>query len=107
MPLFRPYPEHVAPDPSRKETLTFVSPAEPAAAKQVTAGAANDDEQDARDAQALYRLLEEQVVPTFYDRDTSGVSHAWLAIVKEAIRTVTPRFCARRMVKEYPVASNE
>ncbi len=64
-------------------------------------GAVNDEEQDARDAEALYRLLEEQVAPTFYDRDTSGVPHKWLAIVKEAIRTVTPRFCARRMVKEY------
>jgi len=37
----------------------------------------------------------------FYDRDQSGVPHRWLAIVKESIRTVAPRFSARRMVKEY------
>jgi starch phosphorylase len=56
---------------------------------------------DAADAAALYRLLEEEVVPAFYDRDSSGVPRRWLATVKEAVRTVAPRFCARRMVKEY------
>jgi starch phosphorylase len=61
----------------------------------------NQDEMDAADAAALYRLLEEEVVPAFYDRDASNVPHRWLAIVKEAIRTVAPRFSARRMVKEY------
>ena len=49
----------------------------------------------------LYRLLEEEVVPAYYDRDASDMPRRWLAIVKESIRTVAPRFCARRMVKEY------
>ena len=40
-------------------------------------------------------------MPAFYDRDRSNVPHRWLATVKEAIRTVAPRFSARRMVKEY------
>jgi starch phosphorylase len=61
----------------------------------------NTDAVDAADAHALYRLLEEEVVPAFYDRDASNVPHQWLSIVKEAIRTVAPRFSARRMVKEY------
>ena len=56
---------------------------------------------DAADANALYRLLEEEVVPAFYERGADHVPHAWIAIVKESIRTVAPRFCARRMVKEY------
>ena len=60
-----------------------------------------DDTTDAADADALYRLLEEEVVPAYYDRDASHVPRRWLAIVKESIRTVGPRFCARRMVKEY------
>ena len=47
------------------------------------------------------RLLEEQVVPAFYERDPRGVPVRWMAIVKEAIRTVASRFCARRMVKQY------
>jgi starch phosphorylase len=61
----------------------------------------NDDAVDAADAEALYRLLEEQIVPAFYDRDREGVPHRWIATVKDAIRTVAPRFSARRMVKEY------
>jgi len=69
----------------------------------IDGGAPSDqpDAADAADADALYRLLEEEVVPAFYDRDQSGVPHRWLAIVKESIRTVAPRFSARRMVKEY------
>jgi starch phosphorylase len=56
---------------------------------------------DRSDAEALYQLLEQEVVPTFYNRDPNGIPCAWLAIVREAIRTVTPRFSARRMVKQY------
>jgi starch phosphorylase len=63
--------------------------------------AESEDDADARDADALYRLLEEVVVPTFYTRDDQGLPRQWLAVVKEAIRTVTPRFCARRMLKQY------
>jgi starch phosphorylase len=61
----------------------------------------NSDEVDAADANALYRLLEEDVVPAFYDRDRANVPHRWLATVKESIRSVAPQFSARRMVKEY------
>jgi starch phosphorylase len=61
----------------------------------------HDDAVDAADATALYRLLEEAVVPAFYDRDEAGIPRRWLAIVKESIRSVAPRFSARRMVKEY------
>jgi starch phosphorylase len=61
----------------------------------------NLDATDAADAAALYRLLEDEVVPAFYERDKSNVPRRWLATVKEAIRTVTPQFSARRMVKEY------
>jgi len=68
----------------------------------IDGGAAGDENAvDNADADALYRLLEEDVVPRFYDRGRDGVPHRWLAVVKEAIRTVTPRFSTRRMVKEY------
>ena len=56
---------------------------------------------EAADAQALYRLLEEEVVPLFYRRDTDYVPRGWVQVMKEAIRTVVPVFCTRRMVKEY------
>ncbi len=61
----------------------------------------DQDVVDAADAAALYRLLEEEVVPAYYERDSAGVPHRWMAVVKQAIRTVAPRFAARRMVKEY------
>ncbi|MQA30472.1 MAG: alpha-glucan family phosphorylase [Luteitalea sp.] len=61
----------------------------------------NGDAVDAADASALYRLLEEEIVPAFYDRDAAGVPARWLTTIKQSIRSVAPRFCARRMVKEY------
>ncbi len=66
-------------------------------------GVTSDDLEaiDAADAGALYRLLEEQVVPAFYERDELGVPRRWMGMVKEAIRTVAPQFGTRRMVKEY------
>ena len=69
----------------------------------IDGGVSGDDQGavDAADAAALYRLLEEEVVPAYYERDAAGVPHRWMAIVKQAIRTVAPRFAARRMVKEY------
>jgi starch phosphorylase len=59
------------------------------------------EEEDRMDAEALYKLLEEELVPLYYDRDRAGVPHGWVRIVKEAIRTVVPKFCARRMMKDY------
>jgi glycogen phosphorylase len=69
----------------------------------INGGVASDDpaEVDAADAEALYRLLEEEVVPTFYERDAHRIPRRWLQMVKEAIRTTMPRFSARRMVKQY------
>jgi starch phosphorylase len=60
-----------------------------------------ESEDDAAEADAIYRLLEEQIVPAFYGRDSRGVPRRWMSIVKQAIRTVAPQFCARRMVKQY------
>jgi starch phosphorylase len=56
---------------------------------------------DAADANALYELLEQEVVPTFYDRDARGLPRKWIAIVREAMRSNVPRFSTRRMVKQY------
>jgi starch phosphorylase len=57
--------------------------------------------QDAADAESLYSLLENEVVPLFYGRDADDVPRDWVRIMKEAIRTAVPVFCTRRMVKEY------
>ncbi|HEY4033357.1 MAG TPA: alpha-glucan family phosphorylase [Ktedonobacteraceae bacterium] len=53
------------------------------------------------DSLSLYRLLEEEITPIFFEQDEQGVSHKWLSYMKEAIRTCAPRFSMRRMVKEY------
>lgn len=57
--------------------------------------------QDDADAEKLYQLLETEVIPLYYKRDSDGIPRGWIQTVKEAIRSVTPVFCARRMVKEY------
>ena len=57
--------------------------------------------QDAADAEALYRMLEQEVVPLYYNRDWDGVPKGWLNMMRETIRSVVPRFCTRRMVRDY------
>jgi starch phosphorylase len=57
--------------------------------------------QDARDAAALYLMLEEEVVPSFYDRDAEGLPRSWLARVRASMRTLAPAFCAGRMLDDY------
>ena len=57
--------------------------------------------QDKRDAGTLYRLLAEQVVPTFYDRDPDGLPRSWLARIRASMRTLPSAFCAARMLDDY------
>jgi starch phosphorylase len=56
---------------------------------------------DARDAEALVRVLRDEVVPSYYDRDRDGVPRTWIARMKRAIRTLGWRFSADRMVMDY------
>ena len=51
--------------------------------------------------QAIYDLLEKDIVPLFYDVDEEGVSHGWVSVMKEAMKMTGPNFSARRMAKEY------
>ena len=53
------------------------------------------------EAQALYRLLEEEIVPLFYERDEAGLPHGWIARMKRSVATVGPYFNTHRMVAEY------
>ncbi|CAN5622499.1 alpha-glucan family phosphorylase [soil metagenome] len=62
---------------------------------------AGHDLDDGLEANALYDLLENEVVPLFYDRGTEGVPHEWIAMSKASIRSVAPSFSARRMIKDY------
>jgi starch phosphorylase len=62
---------------------------------------ADSDYQDARDAESLYALLEQEVIPLFYDRGKDGIPHGWLARVKESMRRLCPEFSTNRMVRQY------
>jgi starch phosphorylase len=56
---------------------------------------------DVADAKELYRLLEETVVPLFYERDVEGIAKGWVAMVKASMARLTPRFNSARMMQEY------
>jgi starch phosphorylase len=56
---------------------------------------------DAADAAQLYALLEQQVVPRFYERDTQGIPRAWTTMMKHAMCTAAQSFTAERMVQQY------
>jgi starch phosphorylase len=57
--------------------------------------------QDARDGAELYRVLEEEVLPTFHDRDADGLPRAWIARVRASLRAIGPAFSAQRMLADY------
>ncbi|MDB5058373.1 MAG: Alpha-glucan phosphorylase, partial [Chloroflexi bacterium] len=61
-------------------------------------GPSGDDEVDSSE---LYQVLEQSVIPSYFDRDSRGIPARWVAVMKESIRTLTPAFSAQRMVKEY------
>jgi starch phosphorylase len=57
--------------------------------------------QDERDAELLHSLLDDEIVPGFYERDEQGLPQSWLQRIKASLRTLGPRFCATRMLREY------
>ena len=56
---------------------------------------------DAVEADALYAVLEQEVIPEFYRRNEHGIPTAWVARMRESMAQLTPRFCANRAVREY------
>ncbi len=60
----------------------------------------NQDEQDGKDADALYHVLEDMVVPAYY-QEGGGLPTGWIARMKRAIADLAPRFSTARMVREY------
>ena len=63
--------------------------------------APEDHEQDAAEAAAIYQTLEEETVPLFYNRDENNLPREWIAMAKNAMRTISPTFSAQRMLIEY------
>jgi starch phosphorylase len=61
----------------------------------------DDPAWDAAEANALYELLERDVVPEFYRRNQQGIPSAWVSRMRESMARLTPQFSANRTVREY------
>jgi glycogen phosphorylase len=59
------------------------------------------DTQDAEDSLALYKVLEEEVVPRYYERDPDGLRRAWIRTMKASLTSAIHAFSAHRMVRDY------
>jgi starch phosphorylase/maltose phosphorylase len=64
-------------------------------------GEADPEEQDEQDASSLYWQLEEEVIPTFYDRNDDGLPTEWISMMREAMTGLPGPFSAKRMVIDY------
>ncbi len=56
---------------------------------------------DQADAAEIYRTLEEEIIPLFYNVSEEGVPHGWVKVMKASIKSTAAQFSTRRMVKEY------
>lgn len=56
---------------------------------------------DMREAEMLYELIESQIVPEFYDRDSQGIPRSWVARIRASMVQLTPRYSSNRMLREY------
>jgi starch phosphorylase len=61
----------------------------------------DDPTWDAREAEQLYELLEQEIVPSFYNRDASGIPRDWVNRMRASMAKLTPQFSANRMVRQY------
>ncbi|MEM7573769.1 MAG: alpha-glucan family phosphorylase, partial [Bacteroidota bacterium] len=57
--------------------------------------------QNELDAETIYNILEEEIIPTFFDQDENGVSASWMSYVKQIIAEVAPQFTMKRMLDDY------
>ncbi|MBW4026260.1 MAG: glycosyltransferase family 1 protein [Acidobacteria bacterium] len=64
-------------------------------------GQEHDGARDAQDANQLYQLLEERVIPEFYHRNSQGIPARWVARMKESMARLTSAFSSNRAVREY------
>ena len=61
----------------------------------------NEDVADEKDAESLYEVLENEVIPAYYSHDENNLPQKWIAKMRDAIVTLTPEFSSDRMVKDY------
>ena len=63
----------------------------------------DDPSVDAAEAEVMYSLLEQEVIPEFYDRSSNGLPGKWLARMRESMAQLTPEFSANRAIRDYTV----
>ena len=61
----------------------------------------SDEEMDRADAESLYSVLENQLIPAYYERNEQNIPSKWVAMMKRSLATLTPQFSSDRMVLEY------
>lgn len=59
------------------------------------------ENRDQNDSEAIYELLENEIIPAYYNFSDDGLSHEWIRIMKESIKSTAAAFSTRRMTKEY------
>ncbi|MCW1804748.1 alpha-glucan family phosphorylase [Brachybacterium squillarum] len=66
-----------------------------------TAQVADQHERDRLEANALYEILENRIVPLFHERDERGLQHGWMETVRTSLVRIAPQITAARMVRDY------
>lgn len=61
----------------------------------------NNDHQDQLDAATIYSMLENEIVPLYYAKNTKGYSPEWIQVIKNSFAQITPRFTTKRMIDDY------
>jgi len=64
-----------------------------------------EPEWDVHEADEFYSLLEDEVIPTFYERGARGIPRRWVATMRASMTRLTSRFSSNRMVREYRLRS--
>ncbi|MBN1339907.1 MAG: alpha-glucan family phosphorylase [Bacteroidales bacterium] len=62
---------------------------------------ANQQFQDELDAETIYSLIEDEIVPAFFDLDKTGIPHKWVSYIKNNIAEIAPHYIMRRMMNDY------
>ncbi len=61
----------------------------------------NQDIQDELDAETIYNILEDEIVPAFYSAEADGIPHKWISYIKKTISGIAPHFTMKRMLDDY------
>ena len=61
----------------------------------------NHEHQDELDAATIYRMLENEIIPLYYDQDIAGVPHRWVQYIKRSISEIAPEYTTKRMIDDY------